>query len=68
MVKIKINQITETGNGDKVVFQGVLEGPELAFVVEVGLNVLMKEGALPFITDESFIEAQLVMDMPDQTQ
>lgn len=65
---MKIQHITEAPDGEKVTFQGVLEGPELAFVVELGINMLMKEGALPFVSKDSFDESALIMDVPDFPQ
>lgn len=65
---MKINHTTEAPNGDKVTFQGVLEGPELAFVLEYGITMLMREGALPFVSTESHDEASIMMDVPDTTQ
>lgn len=44
---MRISKTVEREDGS-VVFQGTLEGPELDFVVEMGVNVLMKQGALPF--------------------
>lgn len=65
---MKINHITENQAGDKVVFQGVLEGPELSLVIEVGLNILMAQGALPFLSDESHEEASIIHDTPEGVQ
>lgn len=36
------------------VFQGTLEGAELDFVIEVGMNELARIGALPFVSRTSF--------------
>jgi hypothetical protein len=63
---MKIKNIVEKEDGS-VVFQGTLVGPELAFVVEYGLNRLLVEGALPFVTKTSTTAASL-MDLPESTQ
>lgn len=49
-MEIKHGVETEEGS---YVFQGKLEGPELKFVVEFGLNQLMANGAFPFVTEET---------------
>lgn len=41
-------------------FQGSLEGPELAFVIEIGLNKLMLDGALPFLSIQKRNKASIV--------
>lgn len=54
---MQINQVIENENGS-VKFSGELSGAELQFVVEVGLNFLMQQGALPFALveeDASFV-------------
>lgn len=35
-----------------VVFQGKLEGQELSFVIEMGLETLIRAGAIPFASTE----------------
>lgn len=50
-----------------VTFQGKLEGPELALVIETGLNELMKHGLVPFISTETFDLAS-VHEVPDMDQ
>ena len=66
---MRINHVAESEDGEKVTFQGVLEGPELAFVLEYGLNMLLREGALPFVSveDECHEEYQ-IMDAPEREQ
>jgi hypothetical protein len=44
---IKINNTIENQDGTKVIFEGELSGPELAYVVQTGLNVLMYANLLP---------------------
>lgn len=63
---MELKHVTETEEGT-VVFQGILEGPELMIVVETGLNELMKRGLVPFAAVETFDVANL-MDVPEQTQ
>lgn len=65
---MKINHVTESKDGEKVVFQGVLEGPELAFILEYAINMLLQEGALPFVSKESHEFASLVMEPPEVEQ
>lgn len=64
---MKINHVTESPDGESVTFQGTLEGPELAFVLEFGLNTLMKEGALPFVSKSTHNKASL-MPVPEIEQ
>jgi hypothetical protein len=58
---LQIKHTTETPEGD-VVFQGKLEGPELAFVIEVGINTLLAQGALPFASTKKVKMIDLYMD------
>jgi hypothetical protein len=50
---MKIRHVHEKPDGS-VVFQGVLEGPELAFVIEMGLDALIEAGVVPFAAIESY--------------
>ena len=63
-MELKYSEETEEGT---VVFQGVLEGPELTIVIETGLNELMKRGLLPFAATES-IDPMNLMDVPEYDQ
>lgn len=65
---MKINHVTESPNGEALKFQGTLEGPELAFVVETGINVLLKQGAIPFVAKKTHPVASIMMDAPDTEQ
>lgn len=56
---IKINHVLEKPDGS-VTFQGNLEGRELQFVVEMGLNLLLKEGAIPFVAKNTHNPASIV--------
>ena len=44
---MKINNTVENEDGTKVIFEGELSGPELSYVVQTGLNVLMYANLLP---------------------
>lgn len=46
-----IKHVVELPDGN-VNFQGVLEGPELAIIIEAGINTLFQEGALPFLSEK----------------
>jgi len=50
---MQINHTVELPDGS-VKFQGTLEGPELAIVIEAGLNLLLQEGAIPFLSKDSY--------------
>lgn len=63
---MQINHVIEKADGS-VVFQGVLEGKELQLVLEVGINTLFAEGALPFVSVEAKNMAS-IMDTPDYDQ
>jgi hypothetical protein len=44
-----VNKSIETENGT-VKFEGELEQNELDFVLKIGLNVLLTQGAIPYTT------------------
>lgn len=52
---MKVKHVTETADG-KVVFQGILEGPELAFVIECGLDYAINNNIAPFVSTQTFNE------------
>lgn len=63
---MRINHIVEKEDGS-VVFQGVLEGQELAFVIATGLDVIIESGGIPFVsTKEKAIHD--VHGVPDMEQ
>lgn len=65
---MKINHVVEQEDGEKVTFQGVLEGVELAFVMELGIEALIKAGMLPFTsTNEDRLISQ-IHEAPDMEQ
>lgn len=53
-----VKHVHEKPDGS-VVFQGVLEGRELAFVIETGLDALIEMGHIPFVSVEDYIAADL---------
>ena len=63
---MEIKHSNETPEGT-VVFQGVLEGPELTLVIETGLNELMKRGLVPFASTETF-DLMQIMEVPEYDQ
>lgn len=50
---MNISHVVELPDGTAT-FQGTLEGPELAIVIEAGLNYLLQQGAIPFISHEAY--------------
>lgn len=63
---MKINHAVEKEDGS-VVFQGVLEGKELAFVIEMGLECLIEAGVVPFVAKVTH-QACDVHEPPEQSQ
>lgn len=61
-----IKHIVEKPDGS-VVFQGVLEGKELMFVIETGLDYLIEQGHVPFVSLENFNRAD-IHKLPDTEQ
>jgi hypothetical protein len=49
---MKINHSVELPDGSYQ-FQGEITGKELEFIVEYGMNNLMAQGALPFLSEDS---------------
>lgn len=45
---MKVNKVLEQPDGQKVEFQGTLEGPELEYAIGYFLNHMLAKGALPF--------------------
>jgi hypothetical protein len=66
VAKVNIKHIVERPDGS-VVFQAVLEGQELAFVIETGLEVLIQSGAIPFIGTDRVNLAE-ISDPPEMEQ
>ena len=46
---MKINHVVEKEDGS-VVFQGILIGNELAFVIATGLDTIIEAGGVPFLS------------------
>lgn len=63
---MQVKKVVEREDGS-VVFQGVLEGPELAFVIECGLDAIFQMHNNPFLSTQSH-EAHDLYDIPDQEQ
>jgi hypothetical protein len=63
---LHIKHVTEKDNGS-VVFQGVLEGKELAFVIEMGMEAIIQAGAVPFVSTLEH-EGFDIYEMPDTEQ
>lgn len=61
-----IKHLVEKPDGS-VVFQGVLEGKELMFVIETGLDYLIEQGHVPFLSLETFNRAD-IHELPDSEQ
>ncbi len=49
---MEIKKVVERQDGS-VVFQGILEGPELAFVIECGLDAIFQMTNSPFISTQN---------------
>lgn len=64
-MQIKYTQEKEDG---AVVFQGILEGKELSFVIEVGLESLIRAGLLPFTSTNEDQSRFDVFEAPDMEQ
>lgn len=64
---MKISQIVEREDGSAT-FQGNITGPELAFVVELGINTLMEAGALPFASTANINIASIMESETDLEQ
>jgi hypothetical protein len=52
---VQVNKSLETAEGT-VVFEGTLEPLELDLILQVGLNYLLQEGALPFTHKDTVVE------------
>jgi hypothetical protein len=56
-LEIKVQTLNEDGS---ILFDGVLRQHEVQFVLEVGVNFLLMNGASPFIQDEDEAEENMV--------
>lgn len=63
---MNINKVFEKEDGS-VTFQGNLEGQELAFVIEMGLETLIHAGAIPFTSTENHSILD-IHESPDEVQ
>ena len=65
---MQIRHVVEQEDGEKVTFQGVLEGVELAFVMELGIEALIKAGMLPFTSTNEDRRLAEIHEAPDMEQ
>lgn len=63
---MKVNHVVEKPDGS-VVFQGVLEGQELGFVIEMGLESIIAAGAAPFLSTQDRVLHD-IHNVPDMEQ
>lgn len=64
---MNINHVVETEQGT-VKFQGTVTGPELAFIVETGINTLIELGAIPFASKKGKNPADYHMEIGETAQ
>jgi len=64
---MKINVQTEDAEGN-ITFDGTLNKQEVSFVLNVGLNFLMANGAMPLFTGKSDEELGIVSPLANMTQ
>jgi hypothetical protein len=56
-VEIQVKTLNEDGS---ILFEGVLRQHEVQFVLEVGVNFLLMNGASPFVQDEDESEENMI--------
>jgi hypothetical protein len=56
-VEIQVKTLNEDGS---ILFEGVLRQHEVQFVLEVGVNFLLMNGASPFVQDEDELEENMI--------
>jgi hypothetical protein len=56
-VEIAVKTLKEDGS---ILFEGVLRQHEVQFVLEVGVNFLLMNGASPFVQDEDESEENMI--------
>jgi hypothetical protein len=61
-----IKHVIEKPDGS-IVFQGVLSGNELAFVIEMGMDAIIEAGAVPFASTENHLAID-VHEGPEEMQ
>jgi hypothetical protein len=62
-----IKRLIETEHG-AVEFSAELSGEELEVVITVGLNTLLRAGALPFLTEQRHENKAVILNSPDKKQ
>lgn len=63
---MQIKKVVEREDGS-VVFQGILEGAELAFVIECGLDAIFATHDSPFLSTQTH-EPYDIHELPEETQ
>lgn len=63
---MNVRHVVEKPDGS-IVFQGVIEGAELAFVIESGLTMIMENGIAPFVSLQS-VKLHDLHDRPEEVQ
>lgn len=63
---MKVKKVVEREDGS-VVFQGTLEGPELAFVIETGIDAIFQQATSPFMSLGKHDLCD-IMEQPDEDQ
>lgn len=64
-MQVKYSVEKEDGS---VTFQGNLEGKELSFVIEIGLETLIKAGMVPFTSTSEDRKLASIHEAPDMEQ
>jgi hypothetical protein len=64
---MQVRHLVEKEDGTAV-FQGVLNERELQFVVEIGLETLIREGMVPFTSTNEVRNIFDIHEEPDQEQ
>jgi hypothetical protein len=64
-VEIQVKTLKEDGS---ILFEGVLRQHEVQFVLEVGVNFLLMNGASPFVQDEDESEENMIGPGTDVVQ
>lgn len=65
---MEVKKVLENSKGEAVYFQGTLTGAELEAVIAVGLNTLLKHGALPYLSSTEENHARMSPDASETEQ
>jgi hypothetical protein len=63
---VQVKKVVEKADGS-IVFQGILEGAELAFVIESGLDAIFQMATSPFLSTQTHDLCD-IHDLPDGEQ